>query len=182
MRHAPVVFVSCCAKLASRVSTYRQSGYFVWLLFFVRGYAMPSFSYAWPIGLVVLSNVVYQICSKAMPQDMSPFVSLGITYVVAAIASLTAFFALGRQAGLANELHKANWAPFVLGIVIVGLEVGFIFAYRAGWEVSVASVVQSSFLAVALLVVGHLLYGEALSPTKLLGIVICLVGLYFINR
>lgn len=143
---------------------------------------MLSFSYLWPIGLVVLSNVVYQICSKGVPAGMSPFASLFITYLVGAAASLVAFFALGDHASLGAELRKANWAPFVLGIVILGLEVGFIYAYRAGWEVSLASVVQSSFLAVALLVVGYLLYGEALSPTKLLGVAICLVGLYVLNR
>ncbi len=143
---------------------------------------MPSISFLWPIGLVVLSNVMYQICSKSVPAGMSPFASLAITYLVGAAASLVAFFALGKGASITDELHKANWAPFVLGLVIVGLEVGFIYAYRAGWEVSVASVVQSSFLAVALLFVGHALFGEALSPTKLLGVAICLVGLYFLNR
>lgn len=141
-----------------------------------------SIEYWWPIGLVVLSNVVYQICSKGIPSSMSPFVSLFVTYVVGAIASLVAFLLLGRNASLADELHKANWAPFVLGIVIVGLEIGFIYAYRAGWEVSMASVVQSSFLAVALLAVGRMLYGEPLSLTKILGVAICLLGLYVINR
>ncbi len=139
-------------------------------------------AYWWPIGLVVLSNVVYQICSKSIPGGMSPFVSLFVTYTVGAVASLVAFLAFGNHGSLADELHKANWAPFVLGIVIVGLEVGFIYAYRAGWEVSMASVVQSAFLAVALLVVGRVLYGEPLSLTKLVGVAICLVGLYIINR
>lgn len=143
---------------------------------------MASLYYLWPIGLVVLSNVVYQICAKAVPGGMSPFVSLFITYLVGAAASLAAFLALGRQANLLEELRKANWAPFVLGVVIVGLEVGFIYAYRLGWEVSVASVVQSSFLALALLVVGRVLYGETLSLSKIAGVAICLVGLYFINR
>ena len=44
-------------------------------------------SYVWPIGLVVLSNVVYQICAKSIPSEINPFASLTITYVVAAIAS-----------------------------------------------------------------------------------------------
>ncbi len=145
-------------------------------------HAVSTLSYVWPIALVVLSNVVYQICSKAIPTDMSPFASLFVTYLVGALASLVAFFVLGRQVTLVEELRKVNWAPFVLGIVIVGLEVGFIYTYRAGWEVSMASIVQSSFLAVALLGVGYALYGEAITPTKAAGIVICLIGLYVINR
>ena len=74
-----------------------------------------------------------------------------------------------------------NWAPYVLGLVIVGLEVGFIYAYKAGWQVSTASVVQSAFLAVALVVVGFIAYREALTWNKILGVVVCLIGLVFIN-
>ena len=44
-----------------------------------------------------------------------------------------------------------------------------------------ASVVQSAFLAVALVIVGFLLYHEALTWNKLLGVAICLIGLVFIN-
>lgn len=74
-----------------------------------------------------------------------------------------------------------NWAPFVLGIAIVGLEAGWIYAYKAGWQVSTGFIVQSAFLAIVLLFVGYFLYREALSWNKIAGIVICLIGLVFIN-
>ena len=140
------------------------------------------FSYIWPIGLVVLSNVVYQICAKSTPQDIDPFASLTVTYAVSAAASAVFYHALNRNGHLFREYAHLNWSPFVLGIVIIGLEVGFIYAYKAGWQVSTASIVQSSFLAAALLLVGFLLYHESLNPSKIAGILICMVGLYFINR
>ena len=93
------------------------------------------FSYVWPIALVVLSNVVYQICAKSVPERMNPFASLTVTYLVGAVASAILFFALGPERNLVKEYGKLNWAPFVLGIVIVGLEAGWIFAYKAGWQV-----------------------------------------------
>lgn len=139
------------------------------------------FNYVWPIALVILSNVIYQICAKSVPSEMNPLASLTITYLVSAVASGILFFVLNKDADLFGECKKLNWAPFIFGIVLVGLEVGFIYAYRAGWQVSTASVVQSSFLAVALLVVGFLLYHETISWNKILGIFICLVGLGFIN-
>ena len=74
-----------------------------------------------------------------------------------------------------------NWAPFVLGLVIVGLEVGFIYAYKSGWTVSTASLVQGSVLALALIFVGWLLFKEEITWNKLVGVAICLVGLFFIN-
>ena len=138
-------------------------------------------SYVWPIALVIISNVVYQICAKSVPKEMNPFASLTVTYVVGAIASAILFFILGKNGNLIKEYSKLNWAPFVLGIVIVGLETGWIYAYKAGWQVSTGFIVQSAVLAVMLLVVGYFLYHEAFTWNKVVGVVICLIGLVFIN-
>ncbi len=138
-------------------------------------------SFAWPIALVVLSNVFYQICAKSVPDRLNPFAALAVTYLVGAAASIVLFFILGKNANFIKEIGKINWAPFVLGLVIVGLEVGFIYAYKAGWSVSTASLVQGCALAIILIFVGFLVYKEALTWNKLLGAAICLVGLFFIN-
>lgn len=140
------------------------------------------FAYIWPIALVILSNVFYQICAKSAPEKMDPLATLTVTYAVGALLSGILYFVLNRGGNLWQEYRHLNWAPFVLGVVIVGLEVGFIYAYKAGWQVSTASVVQSSFLAVALMAVGALLYHEQITFTKVAGMCICLVGLYFINK
>ena len=139
------------------------------------------FYYVWPIVLVVLSNTMYQICTKSVPSDMNPFASLSVTYLVGALASLVLYFVLGSAGNLIREYGKLNWAPFVLGIVIVGLEVGWIYAFKAGWQVSTGFIVQSAFLAAALLLVGYVLYHESLSWNKIVGVMICLIGLGFIN-
>ncbi len=138
-------------------------------------------SYVWPVGLVVLSNVFYQICAKSVPDKINPFASLTITYAVAAVASLIMYVALNMGGNILNEYQKTNWAPFVLGVVIIGLEVGWIYAYKAGWPVSVAQIVQAAFLAVILIFVGYLLYKEAITWNKIVGIIVCLAGLGLIN-
>ena len=140
------------------------------------------FSYVWPIALVVLSNVVYHICAKSLPAAMNPLASLTVTYLVGAAASATLFCLLNKNASLLKEYAHMNWAPVLLGLAVVGLEMGVICAYKAGWPVSTASIVQSSFLAVALIFVGFFLYREAITWNKVAGILICLVGLGFINR
>jgi multidrug transporter EmrE-like cation transporter len=101
---------------------------------------------------------------------------------VGALLSGAMYFLRSPGGNLLQEYAKVNWAPVLLGLVIVGLEVGFLYAYKAGWAVSTASVVQSAFLALALIAVGALLYKEAVTPNKLVGIALCLVGLVFINR
>ena len=112
---------------------------------------------------------------------MNPLASLTITYLVAAAVSGILYFSLAKDPNLIHEYSKTNWVPFAFGFVLVGLEVGFIYAYKAGWQVSVASIVQNSFLAVALIVVGYLVYQEALTWNKIVGIIICLAGLGVIN-
>jgi len=139
-------------------------------------------SYIWPIALVVMSNILYQICAKSVPRELDALASLTVTYLVGAVCSAVMFFILNPGADLFREYSKLNAAPVLLGVSVVGLEVGFICAYKAGWPVSTASLVQSAFLSVALIFVGALLYREAITPSKVLGMVICLVGLYFINK
>ena len=139
-------------------------------------------SYIWPVALIVASNVLYQVCAKGVPEGMDPFAALSVTYGMGAAVSLVFYFALNRDGDLLREYGQINWAPVVLGLVIVGLEVGYIFAYKAGWPVSTVATVQSAFLAIALLALGALVYHEPVTRDKVLGVVICLVGLGFLNR
>ena len=133
------------------------------------------------MALLVLSNAVYQICAKSVPEGLNPFASLTVTYLIGAAASTVLYFVLRTDGSLMKEYGKLNWAPFVLGIVIVGLEAGWIYAYKAGWQVSMGFIVQSAFLAAVLLLIGYFLYHEALTWNKLVGAFICMIGLVFIN-
>ena len=138
-------------------------------------------SYIGPIALVIASNIIYHICAKSVPAEINPFASLTITYLVSTVVSAVLFFLLGNEADLLKALGKTNWAPFALGVAIIGLEAGWIYAYKAGWQVNTGFIVQSTIVSVFLLFVGYLLYHEALTWNKLLGIAICAVGLVFIN-
>ena len=139
-------------------------------------------SYIWPIALVILSNVLYHICAKSAPEGVQPFASLTVTYLVGAAASFALYFGLNRSGTLLQEYRQLNWAPIVLGLVVVALEVGMIFAYKAGWKVSLASTVQGTFVAIALVAVGALFYHEAITLNKLIGVALCLGGLAIMNR
>lgn len=140
------------------------------------------FSLIWPLALIVCSNIVYQICAKGIPQQMNTYASMTITYAVATLVSAIAYFITTKGGNILKEFTLSNWATVVLGIVITGLEVGFIFAYKAGWKVSTLATVSNAFLAIGLLFLGFFMYHEAINPSKILGVVICLVGLWFINR
>ena len=101
--------------------------------------------------------------------------------LVGALLSLVLYFVLGKGGNLIEEYRRLNWAPFVLGVIIVGLEAGWIYAYKAGWQVSTGFIVQSAFLAVCLLAVGYMLYCVAVTWNKVAGIAVCVAGLVLIN-
>lgn len=139
------------------------------------------FSYIWPVALVVISNTLYQVCAKSVPEGMNPLASLTVTYLIGAVVSCALYYMLNRDANLFREVRLTNWAPVVLGIVIVGLEVGFIYAFRAGWQVGTTQIITSAVVAALLIFVGYLLYHEAITWNKIAGIIICLAGLVLIN-
>lgn len=118
---------------------------------------------------------------KSMPSDVNPFGALMITYFVAAIISAFIFVYVVGPSNVIYEISKINWTSIILAIAIVGLEVGYVFVYRAGWSVSTASVVANIGLACVLLGVGYLLYKENVSLNQILGIFVCMVGLILIN-
>ena len=136
----------------------------------------------WPIMLAVGADIVYQICAKSTPEKMNPLAALAVTYVVSAVTAVAAYLVLHRGTGLMQEYTHLNWAPFVLGIALVGLEVGSIYMYRVGWNVNNGYMMQSICIMIALVFVGLLLYHETLTPRKLIGIIICLIGVVFINK
>ena len=135
----------------------------------------------WPILIVILSNTFYNICMKSMPSDVNPFGALMVTYLVAAIISAIIFVFSVGPSNISAGLSKINWTSVVLALAIVGLEVGYVFVYRAGWAVSTASVVANIGLACVLLVVGYFLYKENVSMQQILGIFVCMFGLILIN-
>ena len=54
--------------------------------------------------------------------------------------------------------------------------------YRAGWKVSVASLVIANIaLACVLLAVGLLLYHETITLRQGLGVLVCLAGIYLVG-
>jgi len=139
-------------------------------------------NYTWPILLVILSNSVYHICAKSTPQSIHPFISLTLTYFIAGVSSLLLYFSTRNTETILGELKKANWASIVLGLAVVGLEVGYIYVYRAGWNISIGSLVANIGLALVLVAVGVGFYKEVITVSQIIGIFFCILGIAFINK
>ncbi len=139
------------------------------------------FHYIWPIVLVILSNVMYQLCARRMPNSVDPFAALTVTYLVGAAASLILYLLMNKGGNIIEEFSQINFVPFIFGLVIVGIEVGWIYVYKAGWQISTAPIIQSAIVAVILIILGFILFKEPMTWNKILGIAVCILGLFFIN-
>ncbi len=138
-------------------------------------------SMAYPIIIIVASNVLYNVVTKSTPQNVNVFASMTVTYAVGAAVCFLIFLVSAKDKNILTELHKANWATFTLGLVIVGLEIGYILAYRNGWQMNVLSVTANIILAVALIAVSLIFYKESITVKQIAGIALCAVGLVMIS-
>lgn len=137
-------------------------------------------NYIWPVLLILGSNIAYNLMTKSTPVQVNPFASLTVTYLVAAVFSFILLLFSSSGHPLA-DFREVNWTGIVLGMAIVGLELGYICLYRAGWNISVGSLVTNVLLAACLLVIGLIVFKEAVGVKQMLGIAVCLCGLVLIN-
>lgn len=133
------------------------------------------------IGLTIVANLFYHFSQKYTPSNVNPIVSLIITYTAAIIFCLIIlpFFSEGER--LIDSVRKINWASFMLAIAIVGLELGYLLAYRAGWEISLAALVSNVTFTILVIPIGVLWMQETISLVNVIGIFLCIGGLVLIN-
>ena len=133
-----------------------------------------------PILTVVFANVLYHVASKGIPTNQNAFMGLIVNYATALIACIALFIATPHNSAF-GEFTKSNWAAVVMGLSITAVELGFLYIYRNGGEISTASLIASILLALIMLPVGIFFYGEALTATKIIGALLCIAGIIVIS-
>ncbi len=133
------------------------------------------------IFLTVLSNVFYHIFQKSIPSDVNPIISLIVTYIVAILFSIFILPFYPDKLSYMDSIKNLNWSSVLLGIAIVGLEMGFLLAYRTGWNINTASLFSSISVSIILIFIGSIFFKEHLSAINLIGVSFCLIGLVLIK-
>ena len=135
-----------------------------------------------PILMAISGGVLYHVSQKAVPKQVSPFAAIIIAYAIGIGCCLMALLVIPSERSLAESWRAANWAVWLLGVSAVIIEVGFLLAYRAGWNISRTSVVANTSVALVLLPIGLLVFREHLSWRNAAGIACCLLGLYLLAQ
>ncbi len=134
------------------------------------------------MAMLIGANVAYHVCQKTIPGVANPMVSVTVTFLVATLASAVLLPVFVGDSGVLVELRKLNWSSVLLGITIIGIEVGFLLLYRSGWNISLASIVVNALVALSLIPVGIVLFKEKLLGTDVAGILLLLAGIYLIAQ
>jgi multidrug transporter EmrE-like cation transporter len=133
------------------------------------------------ITLTILASVLYHFSQKSTPKDANPAVALLVTYGVAIGLTFLVLFFIPVKHGFLAEVGRLNWASYVLAAAIVGLEIGFLLAYRSGWSIGLAAVLVNVVASLILVPVAILYFRDRLGWVNLVGILVCLVGLVLLN-
>jgi drug/metabolite transporter (DMT)-like permease len=141
----------------------------------------PMLLYYLPFGIAVISSCLYHVSQKAISPAVNPVVSLLVTYLAAFVFTFALFILYPIRSGVVAELSKVNWASIVLAVAIVGLEIGFLLAYRVGWSVSVTGVAANAAAALLLIPTGLFLFQEKPSVINIVGVFVCILGLVMVN-
>ncbi|MCA9656527.1 MAG: hypothetical protein H6712_20640 [Myxococcales bacterium] len=133
------------------------------------------------ITLTIVANVGYHLCQKGIRPDASPAATLLGTYVVAVVLSLLLWPWLGGGEGLVPAMRRLGPTSYALGICVVLIELGFLLAYRSGWNLGVAALYSNAATALVLLPVGLWAFHEGMDGRKALGLVFAMVGLVLLG-
>ena len=133
-----------------------------------------------PITIAVIANVFYHVASKSIPAEQNAFMGLVVNYATALLMSAILFFMTPHEKILI-EAARSNWACILMGLSITGVEAAFVMIYRAGGELSTASLIVNILIAAAMLAVGGIFYHEQISLQKILGAALCIAGVVLLS-
>ena len=131
--------------------------------------------------ITIISAMMYHVFLKKISPDVNPFISLIVTYLGAIIISIVLYFIFpGSKNGL-PVFNNLNCYSYLLGIPIVGVEVGYLLIYRTGWPLAIASPLITTITSAFLLLISIFIFKDDISTYKILGICFCVIGVVFIS-
>ena len=131
--------------------------------------------------LLISSVLIYQISQKLIPKDINSWHVLFFVYVLSAGLCLLMGL-LGQKASFLQSLKASNFSVITLALSVVGIELGFLLALRAGWPLSRTGITANVTVALLVIPVGILFFKERLGLVNFIGIALCVLGLILVVR
>lgn len=132
--------------------------------------------------LLIVSNVVYHVSQKSIPNEVNPVVSIIFTFSIALIISLLLLPIFIDAHDIPRNIRNINRANLFSGISIVGIVIGHVLYYRSGWSLSTGTLFSYVSICILLIPIGLLVFRERITFYNIAGIIISLVGLYLLMK
>ena len=134
------------------------------------------------LGIAIAGTVAYHVVLKLTPVGANPYLSLAVTYAVTTAIFIAVYAAAPGPSPLRAALGELNWTAIALGMVVAFLDLGLMMLYRGGFDVSLGQLITQSAGALLLLLVGVAFFAERLTAVNIVGILLCVVGLWLVNK
>jgi len=140
-----------------------------------------KFGFALAMAVAITGQVLYHFMQKQVAPGAHPVLALIAFYLGAAALSLPLFALFPLYTPLPQAVGELGGAVWGVAVAIVLIELGFLLAYRAGGSLSSAFVLSASVVTGALLVIGLVVFKEAVSLKQIAGLGLCLAGIWLLS-
>ena len=134
------------------------------------------------LALAIGSTVAYHLITKMVPAGAHPIATLMTAYLFGSLMCATVLFFMPAEAGFRSHFSLVNWTAPALAATILLIDLAFILLYRGGFPVAFGALVTQVAAALALLGIGYLAFKDQVTLSKLIGVALCLAGLWLVNR
>jgi len=137
--------------------------------------------FAWLL-LAIVASVGYHLVLKVTPGAVNPLLSLAITYAIGAAAFLGCYALVPDTPPIRDAVRLVNWTALGLAITVIAIDVAFLLLYRSGFEVALGLNITQAAAALILVAIGVVVFRERITAVNIVGIALCIVGLWLISR
>ena len=123
----------------------------------------------------------YQYFVKQIPTSINPIVSvIGIYIAVLAFSIVLLPFFLS-EGELMKEVKQLNWIQLAIAGSVFMMELGFLFMFRYGWNLSTGYLITGVIINIALLGISIMILGEKLNFINAIGVGISILGVALVS-
>lgn len=138
-------------------------------------------SVLWPYLLMIATYTSYQIVLKLARAEVNALGLLAMAYLVACSSAAVLWYfnpSLGSNRLEGRDVLTAA----LLGVSIVGLEFGFVSAFRLGMPINATGTIVNVWVALLIVPIGYFLFREQMSGVNMIGLALCCAGLLLLTQ
>lgn len=135
----------------------------------------------YPVILTVLSSALYHFLLKQTSAKASPMLVLFWSYALAAAVCLIFLMFKSGKLEMFSVFKERGWLPMILALAVVGIEFGYILAYKSGGKVGQVSMITQMVSLVFMMGVGYVLTKEPITLQRAFGVASALFSFHLLR-